>query len=182
MNAERLEELAKAMLERHLPADCPERLGDRVGGCTHDDAVRKARNELGIEGCSDLDFTRQETYSCSRSPGLWEHLADEAQELCREDARSACEYFGFVNAKGEVVVPKRGAGAALVEAVERFCFPDDWLGKNEDDERWGCPWCGQPSEDGDGYDIQHEAECPVAMGRAALRALQGGDDGCPRDA
>ena len=159
MNAERLEELAKAMLERHLPADCPERLGDRVGGCTHDDAVRKARNELGIEGCSDLDFTRQETYSCSRSPGLWEHLADEAQELCREDARSACEYFGFVNAKGEVVVPERGAVMDVVRRIENFRLAMA-------DHRARLP-----------IDVRLEFDACLLDFRASWSALQGGDDG-----
>ena len=54
-------------------------------------------------------------------PGVeWDCLSEAptGKPRHRAWASAACEYFGFVNAKGEVVVPKRGAGAALVEAVK----------------------------------------------------------------
>ena len=157
MKADRLEELAKALLEARLPADCPERLGFRVKGCTHDDAVRKTRDELGVEGCPDLDFTRQEDYSCSRSPGLWEHLRDEVRELCRDDARAACEYFFGRDKQGKVVVPEQGAVKTAVEALGRVCTRLQTTGPIG----------------------TLEGEIPrVAQDvRQALRALRGGDDG-----
>jgi len=126
-------------------------------------------------------------------PGVeWDCLSEAptGKPRHRAWASAACEYFGFVNAKGKVVVPKRGAGAALAEAVKALCNPEEWLCMSQSeflritqgDQQWKCPWCDEPSEDGGGHDIQHKPDCPVAMGRAALRSLQGGDDGCPRDA
>jgi len=66
MATDRLEELAKALLESRLPADCPERLGDRVNGCTHDDAVRKARSELDAVNGGEEAMMAEKCLRCGK--------------------------------------------------------------------------------------------------------------------
>jgi len=95
------------------------------------------------------------------SPRRWCHLADrifggDAVEVCRETC-ATCPV------------------AALVEALKEFCNPEGWLGASEPGP-WTCLWCDRPSTDGEGHDIKHTAECPVAMGQAALAMLAKGAD------
>jgi len=95
-------------------------------------------------------------------PGVeWDCLSEAptGKPRHRAWASAACEYFGFVDAKGEVVVPERGAVMDVVRRIENFRLAMA-------DHRARLP-----------IDVRLEFDACLLDFRASWSALQGGDDG-----
>ena len=89
----------------------------------------------------------------------WEELNNDWKRPYLDKARAACKHLGFVDAKGEVVVPERGAVMDVVRRIENFRLAMA-------DHRARLP-----------IDVRLEFDACLLDFRASWSALQGGDDG-----